>query len=246
MQLAAAALAAMAAEGALSASPARAATTWYYPHTQRFTVTSPYGYRIHPITGVRTFHDGVDIGSPLNRAVYAMREGQVVVAGVLGGYGNFVRIQHPDGSTTGYGHLSVIRASNGQRVSAGTRVGDVGSTGNSTGPHLHVEYTVGGRSADPGSILSSAPLAVPGGVVTPPIEEKELGMAYLINDGSRGALVGPGYFGSLNSEEFGIIMGSGQYDVKVINAREFDVTREAHNKTPVWFNKLVDAIAAKV
>lgn len=236
----------MAAEGAFAAAPALAATTWYYPHTRKYSVTSPYGYRIHPITGVRTFHDGVDIGSPNNEPIYAMRDGEVIVAGVLGGYGNFVRIRHADGSTTGYGHMSRIRASTGQKVVAGTRIGDVGSTGDSTGAHLHVEYRTTAGSADPGSILSNAPVAVPGGVVTPPIEEQDLGMAYLINDGSRGALVGAGYFGSLNGEEFGTLMRSGIYEVKVISAREFDVTREAHNKTPVWFNKLVDAIAAKV
>lgn len=106
------------------------------------TVTSYYGGRIHPITGLASHHDGTDIAASTGTTVMASNKGEVVHAGWLWGFGYAVMVYHgPAGYnyTTLYGHLSRISVSEGQAVSRGQKVGEVGSTGNSTGPHLHFQ-----------------------------------------------------------------------------------------------------------
>jgi murein DD-endopeptidase MepM/ murein hydrolase activator NlpD len=112
-------------------------------------ITSRYGYRTHPIYGYRRFHAGIDIGAPTGQVIVAARTGRVVHAGPLGSYGNLVVVDHGDGFSTAYAHQSRIAVSDGQRVRAGQAVGYVGSTGASTGPHLHYETRVNGEPVDP-------------------------------------------------------------------------------------------------
>ncbi|HVF20882.1 MAG TPA: peptidoglycan DD-metalloendopeptidase family protein [Mycobacteriales bacterium] len=112
-------------------------------------VTSPYGYRMHPIYGYRRMHAGIDIGAPTGQAIVAVLTGTVVTAGPMGSYGNLVVVDHGDGLTTAYAHQSRVAVRSGQRVDRGAVIGYVGSTGASTGPHLHYETRVNGDPVDP-------------------------------------------------------------------------------------------------
>ena len=112
-------------------------------------VTSGYGYRVHPIYGYRRLHAGIDIGAPTGQGIVAVLAGTVVTAGPMGTYGNLVVIDHGDGLTTAYAHQSEVLVASGQRVARGRRIGLVGSTGASTGPHLHFETRVNGEPVDP-------------------------------------------------------------------------------------------------
>lgn len=112
-------------------------------------VTSAFGMRVHPVTGVRTLHDGVDIGAPCGTPVPALAAGEVSRAGPSGGYGLQVRVEHSDGVATSYSHLGSVSVRPGQRIDAATVIGRVGSTGYSTGCHLHFMRLVGGRAVDP-------------------------------------------------------------------------------------------------
>jgi len=102
-------------------------------------VTSGFGMRVHPLTGVTRLHAGLDLGAPAGTPIRAAAGGAVVFAGVMGGYGNTVDVGHADGTTTRYAHQSRILVRSGQQVAAGQVIGLVGSTGASTGPHLHFE-----------------------------------------------------------------------------------------------------------
>jgi murein DD-endopeptidase MepM/ murein hydrolase activator NlpD len=115
-----------------------------YPLMNPAPVTSRFGWRTHPLTGSRRFHSGIDIGAPSGAPVVATGSGVVVSAGWNGGYGKAVIIQHNDTQQTLYGHLSEISVQPGQAIAQGTVIGLVGSTGNSTGPHLHFESRVPG------------------------------------------------------------------------------------------------------
>jgi murein DD-endopeptidase MepM/ murein hydrolase activator NlpD len=112
-------------------------------------ISSLFGYRIHPITGRRRFHDGLDIAAVTGKNVYAYTDGRVVETGWNGGYGNCILIDHGNGLKTRYAHLSKIFVRIGQRVGTGERIGAVGSSGNSTGPHLHFEVIKNGRTQNP-------------------------------------------------------------------------------------------------
>ncbi len=110
-----------------------------YPLTNPAPITSRFGWRTHPLTGNRRFHSGLDIGAPSGSPVVATGAGTVISAGWNGGYGKAIIIQHSDTQQTLYGHLSEISVQAGQTIAQGTVIGLVGSTGNSTGPHLHFE-----------------------------------------------------------------------------------------------------------
>jgi hypothetical protein len=111
-------------------------------------VTSPFGMRIHPITHLPQFHDGIDIGAPLGAPVYAMSAGEVLYAGPASGFGSEIILTHPGGVTTVYGHVSQILVSTGP-VKTGQVIALVGSEGESTGPHLHAEVHVQDQPVDP-------------------------------------------------------------------------------------------------
>jgi murein DD-endopeptidase MepM/ murein hydrolase activator NlpD len=112
-------------------------------------VTSGFGYRIHPIFHVRKMHTGIDIDADMGDAIKAAAGGTVVSADWRGGYGKCVVISHGGGIATLYGHMSVIGVSAGETVKRGEVIGKVGSTGYSTGPHLHFEVRVNGDPVDP-------------------------------------------------------------------------------------------------
>lgn len=131
-----------------------------FPLTIPAAVTSVFGWRIHPIFGGHRFHSGTDLAAPMGTPIVAAYSGRVVLADFLGGYGLTVVLQHGDEQQTLYGHMSEIFVRPGEEVAQGEAIGRVGSTGNSTGPHLHFE--VRQRTADgwialnPGSLLETA------------------------------------------------------------------------------------------
>ena len=112
-------------------------------------VTSGFGWRTHPITGSSRFHAGIDIGAGSGTPIGAADSGTVIISGWQGGYGNTVVIDHGGGLTTLYAHQSSIAVGNGASVAKGGLVGFVGSTGFSTGPHLHFETRVSGNPVNP-------------------------------------------------------------------------------------------------
>ena len=116
-------------------------------------ITSPFGYRIHPIFKSRIFHSGIDIGGPNGGAIKASNDGRVIFAGWYGGYGQVVILDHGivrgQPITTLYAHMSSISVSKGQQVKRGQQVGREGSTGYSTGPHCHFEVRVNGQPRNP-------------------------------------------------------------------------------------------------
>jgi len=118
-----------------------------WPTTGR--VTSPYGYRTHPVFGDRRMHYGIDIGAPTGQAVIAAESGTVIHAASKGGYGMTVIIDHGNALATLYAHLSSISVASGSTVARGARVGAVGCTGYCTGPHLHFETRINGEPQDP-------------------------------------------------------------------------------------------------
>jgi len=112
-------------------------------------LTSRFGYRIHPISGQNSHHSGIDLAAPHGTPVAATMDGVVVSAGRMGGYGIIVRVAHGNGIETRYAHLSRVAVSANQRISQGQVIGFVGSTGRSTGPHLHYEVRQNGTPVDP-------------------------------------------------------------------------------------------------
>ncbi len=112
-------------------------------------VTSGFGLRYHPILHYSRMHAGIDFGAPWGSPIVAAADGEVVAAGWAGGYGREVRVAHGGGIVTLYGHMSTIVASPGEAVRQGQVIGYVGSSGLSTGPHLHFEVKVNGQPVDP-------------------------------------------------------------------------------------------------
>lgn len=112
-------------------------------------ITSNFGYRIHPIHGTRRLHTGIDLAAGSGTAIAASKGGTVISAGWMGGYGNAVVISHGNGLSTLYGHQSKLAVTVGQSVARGQVIGYVGSTGQSTGPHLHFEVRSNGTPVNP-------------------------------------------------------------------------------------------------
>ncbi len=111
--------------------------------------TSGFGYRISPFTGHKQFHEGLDIANRVGTPVIAPANGVVAFAGRKDGFGNLIIIDHGHGITTRYGHLSKILVKVGQHVKRGEKIGEIGNTGRSTGPHLHYEVHVNGVPVNP-------------------------------------------------------------------------------------------------
>jgi murein DD-endopeptidase MepM/ murein hydrolase activator NlpD len=142
-------------------SPQLPISEWVYPLSEVSPVSSRFGWRIHPIHGSRRFHAGLDLAADTGTPVVASNHGYVSLAGRKGGYGLTVMLDHGDGTVqTLYGHLSEIGVQQGQMVQAGQMIGRVGSTGNSTGPHLHFEIRQwqrnGWQAVDPEPLVKRA------------------------------------------------------------------------------------------
>ena len=135
--------------GSNSDTPALGSGQFAWPVPGHSRVSSPYGWRNHPIFGNKRFHSGIDIPAPTGSKAAAADNGTVIHAGWLGGYGNAIIIDHGEGVSTLYGHLNSIEVGSGQAVTRGQRIAGVGSTGNSTGPHVHFEVRVNGKHTSP-------------------------------------------------------------------------------------------------
>lgn len=120
-------------------------------------ISSGFGYRSDPFTGQAALHSGLDFRGPTGSPIYAAATGTVSFQGVKNGYGNVVEISHGNGLVTRYAHMSAFRARPGQTVEAGDIIGAIGSTGRSTGPHLHFEVLIDGRAVNPRPFLEAAP-----------------------------------------------------------------------------------------
>ncbi len=116
-------------------------------------MSSPFGVRLDPFLGRPAMHTGIDLRGEIGEPVHATAAGKVTIAGREGGYGNMVELDHGNGLATRYGHLSQIDVKVGQTVHIGQVVGRIGSTGRSTGPHLHYETRINGEPVNPQKFL---------------------------------------------------------------------------------------------
>lgn len=158
-------------------------------------VTSPYGYRIHPISGEKNLHRGMDIGVASGTPIKAIQDGRVVSAGNAGDYGLCVVIEGKDGYQSRYAHCSSLSVSAGQEVKRGDRIAAVGSTGNSTGPHLHLEVTHNGEYLNP---------------------------YYFVDNGGDGCTPGGGAAGNPDIPDYsGEPMGDGSFEAMLAEAEKF-------------------------
>ncbi len=137
-----------AARGAIDLAPI------HQPMGSASRMSSTFGNRKDPFSGGRAFHAGLDFPAPTGTTVFSAGYGKVTFAGVRSGYGNLVEITHSTGLTTRYGHLSAFLVKKGQLVNTGTPIAKVGSTGRSTGPHLHFEVRRKDVAVDPGKYLA--------------------------------------------------------------------------------------------
>jgi len=145
---------------ALAADPAGAAAQAATPLAAPVTgeITSEYGWRTDPFKGKKAWHAGMDIAATSGDPVSACWDGTVVFAGAKGGYGNVVEVEHSGGWKSVYGHLRSYSVKVGDGVAAGGKIAEVGSTGRSTGSHLHFELRRDGETVDPENMLASAGL----------------------------------------------------------------------------------------
>jgi len=177
--------------------PALAAPAFVFPFTQAWGVRSPYGMRVHPVDGITKMHWGVDYKAGAGVNIHACAGGKVAFAGANSGWGNQVRIDHGGGFVTSYNHMTAgsITVKTGQTVELGTLLGQVGDTGNVTGPHLHLEYLVNGQNQDPAKVITTARLnpGKPAPTPTNPSTGDDDDMFKLIkaNETGRVWIVGP-------------------------------------------------------
>lgn len=132
---------------------------------QGFRLTSEYGMRVHPVLGGRRAHKGIDLASPVGTPVYAPADGMVGKAEWFGSYGLYIQVEHGGDLQTRYGHLSRLNVAAGQFVHKGDLIGYVGTTGRSTGPHLHYEVRVAGEAVNPLPYMQEATPAANGEAV---------------------------------------------------------------------------------
>ena len=128
----------------------------YLPASLEY-ISSGFGYRSDPFTGAGAFHAGLDFRGPYGSPIYAAAKGVVSFAGVKSGYGNCIEIDHGNGLLTRYAHMSAFRAAIGQLISPGEVIGAIGSSGRSTGPHLHFEVRLNGNPVNPRPFLKAIP-----------------------------------------------------------------------------------------
>ncbi len=123
------------------------------PVTGEVDMSSPFGVRADPFNGRAAMHTGIDLRGDMGEPVHATANGKVTIAGREGGYGNMVELDHGNGLSSRYGHLSAIEVKVGQQVRIGQEIGRIGSTGRSTGPHLHYETRINGDPVNPQKFL---------------------------------------------------------------------------------------------
>lgn len=116
-------------------------------------MSSDFGVRRHPVKKVRRHHDGIDLAAPIGAPIRAIADGQVMYADPHGGYGKYIVVRHLNGFTSHYGHCDTMDVAPGAKVAAGQIIGTVGSSGVSTGPHLHFEIRREGEAQDPEKYL---------------------------------------------------------------------------------------------
>lgn len=133
-----------------------------WPLPGRYNLSSLYGSRKHPVTGKANNHTGIDVPAPPGTSILACKSGVVTTSTYNNSYGNYVVVSHSDGTSTLYAHMSRRNASKGQTVSQGQVIGYVGTTGSSTGNHLHLEIRVNGSRRDPINYFQSLPLTISG------------------------------------------------------------------------------------
>ncbi len=119
-------------------------------------VSSDYGVRVDPLHGRNSFHEGIDLAASVGSIVRAVAPGQVIFSGYHAGYGRVIALRHSDEVTTLYAHCWAVRVHVGDKVQAGSVIGFVGESGRATGPHLHFEVRVNGKSLDPLALLKAA------------------------------------------------------------------------------------------
>jgi murein DD-endopeptidase MepM/ murein hydrolase activator NlpD len=144
----------------IGATPRQAVSVPSITPVQGFRLTSAFGNREHPILGGVRMHEGVDLAVPTGTPIYAPADGLVEMAQRFGSYGNFIKILHGGEMETRYGHLSAYNVTAGEYVHKGDVIGYVGSTGRSTGPHLHYEVRIAGEAVDPTPYMQMGTLAV--------------------------------------------------------------------------------------
>ncbi|MCJ1715035.1 M23 family metallopeptidase [Microbacterium sp. M1A1_1b] len=202
------------------ATPAFAAVAWRYPFRERHTISSAFGPRQSPGDIGSTNHQGLDFAAGTGTQIYAVASGTVVETSTNTGYGNLTRIDHGDGYVSWYGHQSAFQVSTGAKVSAGQKIGLVGSTGVSTGAHLHLGITKDGSFIDPAPLIEDAPLA---NDTSSPPQQLDDELIIIKSSGRGAAVVGPGYFNALPTAEFQACAVALLGDPLIGNDREFDV-----------------------
>ncbi|MFV0459907.1 MAG: M23 family metallopeptidase [Actinomycetales bacterium] len=182
------------------------------PVAGRYRLTSGYGMRTHPVTGQRRLHAGLDLSlQPHGGPVLAMADGQVVRAGAGGNAGNLVALDHGNGLGSRYLHLATISVRVGQQVRAGQQLGTEGATGRVTGPHLHWEVLIGGKSVDPAGWAAQQGLALDGN--GPPVSSGAAPAALQGGDTSSSATQLPSSVGRWKGDQLinaGHIIAAGQ------------------------------------
>ncbi|MBF4582484.1 M23 family metallopeptidase [Curtobacterium sp. VKM Ac-2865] len=202
------------------ATPAFAAVAWRYPFTSAYPVSSGFGPRPSPGGVGSTNHQGIDFAAAQDTRIHAVASGTVIFTGVSGGYGNLTRIQHADGYVSYYGHQNHIDIAKGASVSAGQFIGRVGTTGDSTGNHLHLGVTLNGTFIDPAPFIIGAPYANDS---TAPSTPRDDDFTIIKSPGRGAAVLGAGYFRALPTEEFETCARALFGDPVIGNDRQFDV-----------------------
>lgn len=129
------------------------APKFIYPHSTPYSISSGFGMREHPVTGGQKMHNGIDFSAPSGVNILAVADGQVSFAGDMGGCGNAVEINHSGGYLSKYCHALKVLVQKGQSVKAGTPIALVGTTGTSTGNHLHLGIKLNGQYIDPKKVI---------------------------------------------------------------------------------------------
>lgn len=130
--------------------PLKENNTYHHPlKNSKFRISSPFGFRIHPIYKTKRFHSGTDYAASKGIPIYSITDGTVIRAGVAKGYGNYIVIDHSNGLKSAYAHMSSMNVKKGNQVKKGNKIGEVGMSGSATGNHLHFEIIKNNKKVNP-------------------------------------------------------------------------------------------------